>query len=150
MKSKKFVINVRNQQGKFKINKAFIIKVSKTTLKNSKAPFSEIDLIFVNNKYIKKLNKKYLKRNRITDVIAFNYNKGIKFPNQDRLFGEIFVSIEQARKQAKLYNHSFDKEIAILVIHGILHLLGWNDRTKNQRKKMEEKIKKLLTNIYTS
>lgn len=91
----------------------------------------DLSIAFVNSKEIKKLNKTYLKRNRETDVLSF--------PGEGKLLGEIVISLPQAKKQAKIFGHSLEKEIKIILIHSILHLLGFNHHRKKDKKRMEEK-----------
>ncbi len=102
----------------------------------------ETSIIFVNAAEIKKLNKKFLKKTSITDVIAFNYPLPNPLPNrksEPMPFGDVFVCIDQAKKQAKLFQHSLLKELAILTVHGCLHLKGMDDKTKAERTEMDKK-----------
>ena len=87
---------------------------------------SEVSLVIVGEARMRKLNKKHRKRNRVTDVLAFDY-------------GEIFICLPQAKKQAKKLSHSLKQELATLLIHGILHLAGYNDETKIGYNKMVNK-----------
>lgn len=89
-----------------------ILKIKKT-----------ISLAFVSSAEIKKLNKIYLRKNEVTDVLSFAGEK--------ESLGEIVISLPQAKKQAKRARHSLEKEIRILTIHGLLHLLGF-DYTKKR------------------
>ena len=91
-----------------------------------------INIILVNDASIKKLNKKYRKVDRITDVISF-------LSNSRPLFGDIYISRERSRKQAKRYGNLWQEELAYLVIHGILHLFGYKDYAPADRKKMFKK-----------
>ena len=98
----------------------------------------ETSIIFVNAAEIKKLNKKFLKKTSITDVIAFNYPKEMKI-QEPIPFGDVFVCIDQAKEQAAFYGHSLLKELAILTVHGCLHLKGMEDATKAEKAKMDKK-----------
>lgn len=120
-----------NNLTKSKIDKKFLGKVAKKTVQELKLKkFDEISIVIVGDKRIKSLNKKYLKRNRVTDVLAFDY-------------GEIFICLPQAKKQAKEMGHSVKEELAILLIHGILHLSGYDDKTKISYNKMVNKQKEI-------
>ncbi len=77
-----------------------------------------INLIFVKDKKIKELNKNFRKKNKPTDVLAFPMG-------EDGILGDIAISVETARKNAKAYSVSFEQEIKRLIIHGVLHLLGY-------------------------
>ena len=118
-----------------KIDKKFLKKVAEKTTKELKLKkFDEISIVIVGDKKIKSLNKKYLKRNQVTDVLAFDY-------------GEIFICLPQAKRQAKKMGNILKKELAILLIHGILHLAGYDDKTKIGYNKMVRKQNEILINI---
>ena len=102
-------------------------------------------LVFVTDSSIKKLNQEFLKRRHATDVLAFDYH-----PFSDRskrkkiLMGEIVISTEMARRQAKIYRTSIQQEIILYIIHGILHLLGFDDHTPEDIRRMRRKEEELL------
>jgi len=99
----------------------------------------DIELIFVRNNEMKKLNKKYRNINKATDVLSFPLEFDINIP-----LGSIVISVDFATQKAKEYNHSFEDEIKLLFIHGLLHLLGFNHETDGgeHRIKEQELIKK--------
>ncbi len=115
-------------------NKKFLEKVAKKTSRILKIKLPEISLVIVGETRIKALNKKYRKRNKVTDVLAFDY-------------GEIFICLPQAKKQANKLGHSLEKELAILLIHGILHLAGYDDKKIKDREKMLHLQEKLISKI---
>jgi probable rRNA maturation factor len=91
-----------------------------------------INSIFCPNSTIRALNKKYLGKDRFTDVIAFTFDE------QDFL-GEAYISTDQAAIQAKRFGLSFDEELVRLLVHSVIHLLGYDHRTIRQRSKMEKR-----------
>ncbi len=99
-----------------------------------------VSILFCNNNFIKKLNKKYFKKTSSTDVIVF--------PLKDELepdyLGEIVVSVEAATKVAEKIGCKWQDELKLYLIHGILHLLGYDDRTRLKRAIMEEKQRQLF------
>jgi len=105
------------------IHKKFLEKVAEKTLKILRIKIPEISIVLVSGTKIRELNRKYRKINRVTDVLAFDY-------------GEIFICLPQAERQAKQLGHSLKKELAILLIHGILHLAGYDDEKKLDYNKM--------------
>ncbi len=123
-----------NNLTKNKIPKFFLEKFIKKILKKLKIK-KDLSVAFVNEKEIKKLNKRYLKRNRATDVLSF--------PGENKFLGEIVICLPQAKKQAKKEKHPLIKEIKILIIHGILHLIGFDHQKEKDKKKMFEKEKEL-------
>ena len=95
---------------------------------------NELGLNFVNNAEIKRMNDKYLNHNYLTDIITFPYNS-----NRKSIDGEIFISLDTVKKNAELYNSAYRVELKRVIIHGCLHLVGYNDKTRNEQEKMREK-----------
>jgi len=94
---------------------------------------------FVTSEEIVKINVRYLNHNYTTDIITFNYS-GENF-NFD---GEIFISFEDAKENAKKFGVSFDNEILRLVIHGVLHMVGLNDESQKEKKEMKKAENELV------
>lgn len=92
----------------------------------------EVNFIFTSNNYLLEINKQYLKHNYFTDVITFNYNEGCS------ISGDIFISIDQVNLNAKALNLPMEVELMRVLIHGILHLLGHNDKTAEQTGDMRQ------------
>lgn len=98
-----------------------------------------LEINFVSGKNIYDLNKTYLQHNYSTDIITFNYSELVK-----QIDGEIFISIDDALDNAKKFKVSISDELVRLVIHGILHLLGYDDQTTSDKKIMKRVENKLL------
>lgn len=98
------------------------------------SPRGEINLIFVEDDYLLKLHKNYLNDDSYTDVMSFKLNN-----NQEPMDGEIYVSLDRAKYYAQKFKVSFDSEIARLIIHGLLHLNGYDDSTESQQMEMRRK-----------
>ena len=132
---------------KNKLNQKYLNKVAEKTLKIAgfKKPV-EISLVITGEKRIRSLNKKYRKIDKITDVLSFGFADGLHSSAETMeptCLGEIFICYPQVVKQAKQKKHSVRKELAILLIHGILHLLGYDHRRDykdSEMKDLEEKI----------
>lgn len=92
-----------------------------------------LNIIFSSNEYLLEINKKYLNHIYHTDVITFNYNDG------NAISGDIFVSIEQVRLNCKEQKETFESELRRVMIHGVLHLLDYDDVTKESKKEMRIK-----------
>jgi len=105
-----------------------------------------ISLALVSSAEIKKLNKKYRKKDQVTDVLSFSEPKEFNLP--DEPMGEIIICSIRARKQAKELGHGFQKEINRLTLHGFLHILGYDHKTEKQAQKMEKKEKSILKKFY--
>lgn len=87
---------------------------------------------FIDSETILEINRKYLNHNYFTDIITFNYSG-----SNDHLDGEIFISVDDAHKNSKKYKVPINKELNRLVIHGILHLVGYDDNNSKQKKIMK-------------
>ncbi len=100
---------------------------------------AELSYIFCNDNFLSKLKKKFFKKNQFTDVIAFRLNSY----EEKRVEGEIYISLQRAKQNAKIYKEPYEKEVARLIIHGCLHLLGYLDETRTQKQIMTN-----LENIF--
>ena len=146
-----------------KFDRKYLDKVAERTLRVIEIKKSvEISLVIAGEKRIRLLNKKFRGINKTTDVLSFGneeaenkkaenrFGKSAKFinPPGDVLYlGEIFICYPQAEKQAKQKNHSIKQEMAILLIHGILHLAGFDHKEeyeKSEMKIIETKVLKSL------
>jgi len=142
-------ITIKNQQSKVRINKKQVELLSKKIahLVNLTKK-SIITIVFVDNKTIQALNRKYLKHNFPTDVLAFNLSSS-KIRQKLAITGDIIVNVELAKKNAQIYSNSLIKEVALYMIHGMLHLLGLDDHKTTDKKRMERRQKKLLHQLFT-
>ena len=104
------------------------------------------NVIIVDNETIHKINKEYRNIDRETDVISFALEDDKSMPEEDiRMLGDIYISIDKAKEQAKEYNHSLKRELCFLMTHGFLHLLGYDHMKKEDEEIMfplQEKILK--------
>ena len=119
-----------------RVDEDFLKKTAKMVLEGehpSKGRVPEeanLSIALVGQGRMRELNKKYRKKNRVTDVLAFPYSDS----------GEVIVCLKEVKKNAKKYDTTFEKELSKVLIHGILHLLGYNhEKSEVQAKKMEEK-----------
>ena len=123
--------------------------VKKVLLKASekeKLENTSFNLIIVDNNYIHELNKNYRNIDRETDVITFALEDDdtLVLPEDIRVLGDIYISIDKARSQAKEYGHSFLREICFLAVHGFYHLLGYDHMTPEDEKIMFKKQEEVL------
>ncbi len=103
-----------------------------------------ISLLFVDDKNIRKINKKYLGHDWATDVIAFGKSVPFKALEDPDYLGDIVISVETTQKQAKAYGNTFSYELFFYICHGILHLRGFKDKTQAQREHMHKKQAQIL------
>lgn len=139
---------IKNQQKIAKIHRRRIREIIKNIIQYLKVDEkTEISILFTDDKFIKSLNKKYRGINKSTDVLTFNLEEGdLKFPEVDKnkLLGDIVVSIETAQRQANNLNHNLEKELMILLIHGLLHLIGYDHEEDRDNKIMQVKENEIL------
>ena len=141
---------------KNKLNQKYLNKIVEGTLKVAKFKKPvEISLVITGEERIRSLNKKYRKIDKITDVLSFGFADELHSsaetmePTTNKVIylGEIFICYPQAVRQAKQKKHTIKKELATLLIHGILHLLGYDHRgdyEDSEMKILEEKILNIL------
>jgi probable rRNA maturation factor len=117
----------------------------------SVAPPYEISLVFTNPETVQRLNRDYRGVDEPTDVIAFymlpqkeNSPTFVLPPDGITRLGEVIISYPQAVEQSREQGHSVDKELALLIIHGILHLLGYDHQQTEEEKRMREREQELL------
>ena len=110
----------------------------------------EITILLVGNKKIKALNKKFRKINKVTDVLSFGLqeDKSLVLPPEEKKYlGDIVICYPQIKKQAKKFSSSLREEFTLILIHGFLHLLGFEDETKAGNVKMQKSQAKILAQI---
>ena len=111
---------------------------------------TELSILLTDNEGIRALNRRYLDRDRPTDVLSFpmwDFNSELRTPNSELILGDVVISIEKAGKQAEELDVTMDEELSRLLVHGILHLFGF-DHEKGRReavrmRKEEERLWKI-------
>jgi probable rRNA maturation factor len=99
---------------------------------------AEVSIVFVDDAEMKNLNKNFRRINKPTDVLAFPMNEGKFATINPELLGDIVISVQTANKQADFHDHSLERELTILLIHGLLHLLGYDHNTDSEEAEMKE------------
>jgi len=140
-----------NNLTKITVDKKFLQGVAKIVLKGENIKKeTETSIALIKESEIKKINQKYRKKNKATDVLSFNFGKGLAPHHQNLVWGlaEIVICPSQVKRNAKKYKVTFKKELARVLIHGILHILGYNhERSKIGAKKMEAKQEYYLSKL---
>ena len=108
------------------------IWVKETIAKEGKIS-KDINFIFCDDRFLNEKNKTYLGHDSFTDIITFDYS------DRDLISGDIFISIDRVRENAPINNDPFENELSRVIIHGILHLLGYKDKGKKEKEIMREK-----------
>ena len=105
----------------------------KSTVKSENQKLGSLGIIFCSDAYLLKINQQYLQHNYYTDIITFQYDD-----NQE-LSGDIMISIDRVKENAKKFDCQYKDELNRVIIHGVLHLCGYKDKTKSAKKKMTDK-----------
>ena len=125
------------------IKQKAIIELCSKVLDAENCNEAKIDFILKDREFLNSLKKEYFKMDVYTDVMAFNLG------DKNKIEGEVYISVEDVLENSKLYSKTFNEEFLRIVIHGLLHLLGYDDKTKKEKDNMtllEEKYL-LLSNI---
>ena len=121
-------------------NKDLCILIIKNIFKFNKINLYDISIIFTSDIFVSDLKKKFFSKNQWTDVIAFPLHN-----NKDtKVEGDIYISMPTAIVNADKYNEPYEKEVARLMIHGVLHLIGFSDDTKKEKEVMSKIEDRLL------
>ena len=123
-----------SEEVSYKVKRKSVIKalIKKVVLEENRR-LGGISIIVTSDKYLLEVNKKYLNHHYFTDVITFNYNEG------STICGDIFISLDTIEKNSELYQVTLDNELLRVIIHGVLHLLGYNDKGSEEQMLMKEK-----------
>jgi len=139
---------VNNIQDKIEISEAFVSQLEEVgnfLLRHEGLPLEcEVSIMLVDNSYIHELNFTYRGLDSSTDVLAFNLQDDLTVESKDKILGDVVVSVEKANKQAKACGNTLKQEIALLTIHGMLHLLGYEHGTDETEREMNEKQELIL------
>ena len=123
-----------------------VLKVLDSALKKENLDNVSFNLIIVDNEYIHELNRTYRNIDRETDVITFALEDedSIILPSDERVLGDIYISIDKAESQSQEYGHSLLRELSFLAVHGFYHLLGYDHMTEEDEKVMFKKQEEVL------
>lgn len=114
-------------------NKTLIIKWLSLCISKEKKKEGELSFIFCSDKYLLNINRQYLKHDDYTDIITFDYTQ------KNLVSGDIYISIDRIKENAQTYKVTFQNELLRVMVHGVLHLCGYKDKTSRDARLMREK-----------
>jgi probable rRNA maturation factor len=129
---------VSNRQRRLKINTQLLAEIAERALELVHADVAQLSIVLVSDSTIAKLNAQYHATPAATDILSFDYGKGQS---------ELIISVEHAIGQAKRFRSTPARELVLYVIHGILHLHGYDDTTPRQRVRMRNAERRLLAGL---
>lgn len=113
--------------------KEILSKWITSAVKSEKKKAGAISIIFCTDAYLLKINQQYLKHDYYTDIITFQYS------DNQLVNGDLMISVDRVKENAKEFDCSFKDELRRVIIHGVLHLCGYQDKTKSAKTKMTER-----------
>jgi len=116
----------------FDFNPGIFSKIE-NLIQNENKTKGDLSFIFCSDDYLLDINKKYLNHDFYTDVITFDYSEN------NILSGDVFISIDRVKENAGTFNVPFEEELQRVMIHGVLHLAGYKDKTDKEKKQMTDK-----------
>ncbi len=131
-----FQINFKDITSGFEYDKKELKKIAKMILSDAKIQSVMLNIVFVDDEFIIKMNKEYLKVDSATDVISFVLEND---QEKGALEGEVYADLEQIQRQARQYKTGWINELFRVVIHGILHVVGYDDQSPPEQMAMTEK-----------
>lgn len=125
----------------FKQKKKPIKKYVKSLILNELYVLGELSVIFCSDRYLLNINKQYLNHDYYTDIVTFNYVE------DSVISGDLFISLDRVRENAETFETKFVVELYRVVFHGVLHLIGYNDKTDAEKMQMRQKEDYYLSEV---
>jgi len=116
-----------------KLKKSPVKKYINLLINRELKKVGEISIVLCSDKYLLEINIEYLKHNYYTDIITFNYVEG------NLISGDLFISVDRVKENSIVFNTGLIKELYRVIFHGILHLIGYNDKTEEEKRIMKTK-----------
>ncbi|WP_416445629.1 rRNA maturation RNase YbeY [Leeuwenhoekiella sp. A16] len=131
-----------NSENDFKIlNTDAVEKWLKEVCAKEEKEVAELGYVFCSDEYLHNINRTYLNHNTLTDIITFDYCQG------DLISGEIYISTDRVAENASIFEVDFQLELARVIVHGLLHLCGYPDKTEGEKKVMRSLEDKYIEGV---
>lgn len=119
----------------------------KSCIEKRNGELKDLNYIFCNDDYILNINRQYLNHDYFTDIISFDYSEYDHETQKTLVSGDLFISLDTVRSNSKLIGVEFEEELHRVIIHGVLHLLGFKDKTEQEEKEMRKEEEECLRNM---
>jgi len=141
-------VRVANRQRRLPVDRERAVRVAVFALESLGQAGSELSVVFVSDQAIRRLNRAYLGRHHATDVLAFSQREGEGWTHYPAVLGDVIISAETAAAQAKERDTSLREELDLLLIHGILHLIGYeHTAAREEARRMARKQGELFRKV---
>lgn len=139
------MISFHTEDIKFNLkNKTILKKWIGSVIEKKKRKTGELNFIFCSDEHLLGINRQYLNHDTYTDIITFDYSKeDVKQP----VSADIFISIDRVKENAEKFSKPFENELQRVIIHGVLHLLGYKDKNKTAKEEMTKEEDKALKSL---
>jgi probable rRNA maturation factor len=134
-------VQVTNAHPRKRARSRAVATVVRSVLKSEKRSGASVSVVFIGSRRSRTLNRRYLGHDWVTDVISF------PFAQDPVIDGEVYVNLDRARTQADQLGLSYGNEVLRLVVHGVLHLLGYDDRSPVRRRRMHRRQEALVQRL---
>ena len=150
--NRKMIVHIENQTDlAVPLNDNDIGKIISLTMElsqwNSEEPY-EVSVLFVSRNEIRQINRDYRKIDRATDVISFSYREGKGAEFAGMMLGDLAICPEVVEKHSVTYSTDFKTEMSFVIVHGVLHLLGFDHIKRNDREKMREMENAVMKELF--
>jgi len=122
-------------------NRRKIKSLIKNIIDEENKIMGDINYVFCTDNYLLEINSKYLNHNTLTDIITFN------FCENKKISGDILISLDRIKENSSIFEQPFNKELYRVMIHGVLHLIGYKDKTSKEKERMRKKEDYYLVNF---
>ena len=144
-------VDIRDEQKIFSVNHRAVQTFLKEAIRSLLPGRScRLSVALVEDEAIRRLNVRYLGKPHPTDVLAFSMREGPVFSGDASLLGDLMISTETALRNTKRFRSSLDREFALYLVHGVLHLLGYEDKTPSQKRRIRKEEKRVLWHCVRS
>jgi len=137
------LVFIINNYPKFQLLSPAIKPIIETVAKGENVSFSRVTIIAAGDPVLNRLKKQYFHDDVLTDTISFNFNE----PGE-AIEGEIYISIDRIKDNARRFDNTFQQELILVILHSILHLIGYNDQHPDEKLQMERLQQRYLHQIH--